>query len=226
MLPHAFESVGVDIDGVNAPGELPKSQAGFEPPGKIVGGRRRAQARFDEVVRDRPQAHTEQTPHESIQVIGHKFRRNGQNMGFAKVKRLEGLTVLVGRVFFQVFFDRADDVLPQLPERRILPDIEGFQLLRQAVFVQSGQHPMSEVVGKSFGQKVMLLHGVKRVGENGAVADAAQTLEQLPQRMGPVPADADQGGGRHKDERLLGFRQTRNSFSFLKNFSTSRGEAN
>ena len=79
-------------------------------------------------------------------------------------KRLEGLPVFIVRSFFQIFFDRADDILTQLAERRVLPNIECFQLFGQAVFVESRQRPMSEVVGKTFGQEVMFLHGPETYG--------------------------------------------------------------
>src|SRR5581483_3750952 len=109
--------------------------------------------------------------------------------------RLQRSAVAGARVLIQVSLDDVDNPLPQSGNRREFAHVDGRQPFRQPYFIAPRERPVSEIVGETLPNEVVLLQRTKGVLENGRIRAGAQCIQELRQRGRLLALDAQQVSG-------------------------------
>jgi len=103
------------------------------------------------------------------------------------------------------------EIVSQRGDGNVVANVERGELLREIVAVGVREHPLREIVGKTFGEEVMAAEGLKGVMEDGRVAAMLEPLQQLGECASRLVADSREIGNGDEVERGFNCVHTRAS---------------
>jgi hypothetical protein len=186
----AVERVGVDIDVIDGFGEGVEPQAAGQPMREIVGAELQTKARGNEVEMEAGVADGGDAVTKFIEIRRGKGERHGDFKAFAKVEAVEGfLAAELGEGRDEIAEDAAE-IRAESGYGSVIADVEGGELLGEGVAIGIGEGPLGEVVGETFGEKVVSAEGLVGVVEDGGVAALLEAGEEFFEISGGLIADA------------------------------------
>src|SRR6202035_1962232 len=184
------ERVGVDVDAIDGLGKRGEPKAAGQPVREIIGAELQAKARGDEVemetgVADGGDAVAKFVEGGCVQGKGHGFFN-----AFAKIEAVEGfLAAELGKRGDKIA-EHAAEIGAQRGDGGVIANIEGGELFGEGVAIGLGERPLGEVVGETFGEKVMRAEGLEGVMEDRGITALLEAREEFFQIPGRLIADA------------------------------------
>src|SRR5579864_1582889 len=192
LAAYILQGGSVDVDPVEAVGELREIELFFQPHRKIVGVELEPEPGFDEMVMNAVHTNPVQAVSKFSQVPRHKGSRNHDGIGRAKIKRLQRGAVAGARIAVEVRLNNISQALTQCGQRRELAHIGRSQPLRQSDLVARRERPVRKIVGETFPDEMVFLERAERMLKDGGFGTGAQGVEEFRQVRGLLPLNTEQ----------------------------------
>jgi hypothetical protein len=162
----AVERVGIDIDVIDILGEGVEAETAGQPIRKIVGAELQTKAGSDEVEMEAGVADGCDAVAKFVEIGRGKRKRHRDFQAFAEVETVEGfLAAELGERGYKIAEDAAK-IGSEGGDRGVVANIEGGELFSECIAIGFGESPLGEVVGETFGKKVVRAKSLESVVED------------------------------------------------------------
>jgi hypothetical protein len=209
----AVESIGIDIDAIDAFGKGFEAEGIRQPVREIVGAQMKAETRGNEVEVKGGVAEVGDAAMKFLEVGGAQTEGTVDFNTFAEVEALKGLLLAKFGVLLDEFADDTAQVGAKSGDGSVIADVESGELFGEGIAISVCENPLREVVGETFGEVMVTAQSLKGVMEDRGVGAVFEAVEELGQGTGGLIADASQSSDGEELER--GFSGTQGSTSWL-----------
>jgi hypothetical protein len=209
----AVESIGIDIDAIDAFGKGFEAEGIRQPVREIVGAQMKAETRRNEVEVKGGVAEVGDGAMKFLEVRGGQTEGKVDFNTFAEVEALKRLLPTKFGVLLDEFADDPAQVGAESGDRSVIADVESGELFGEGIAISVCENPLREVVGETFGEVMVTAESLKGVMEDRGVGAVFEAVEELGKGTGGVIADASQSSD--GEELEGGFSRTQGSTSWL-----------